>query len=660
MLAALWLLGSPAAQAQFGATAEVERPIPAGVEEDPTATATVVNAKGRARAVETTDELVLEVPGARVRRTGGFGSFTGLSVRGGDLDQTVVLFDHLPIGSRGSTFDLSTIPLSVVERIEVYRGGSPLWLGADGVGGVIRIVPREAEQTQAEGSVGVGSFGLVRGHAAASVTGEGGSPSWLTVVGMRHADNDYPVTDQAGTPDDPTDDFDRDRRNAGVDEGWALARAKAELAGGTLEALMMGFGRTGGLPGAPLPEPERARRNLTRAVAGLSWDRKSQPDEGPEEFDSWRVQLSAGEIIERDRLSDPLAEIASRPQETDDTTFRTFVRAAGSAELNDHVGLATTLRFDHEGFNPEDQLAPQQVESSNRFILGAAAEGRLRANLGEVRGEMRPSVRLEVAEADLLDIRPGREGLMRTPTTVAPTARLGFVIEAIRGLALNTSVSYSTRLPTIEELFGDRGFVLGNPRLDPERATSVEVGAVATGKKGVLSGQAEAHFFGLFVNDLIQFQRGADDRLRPDNTDEARILGVEGGLRGQIGQHFTLVSGLTWMDTRDETTGQQLPLRPEWQTYVRPEVNVGSHGPLSKLVLFSDLTYVSSNLATAGGDERIEDRLLLGGGVATEWLEDRLRFAVTLRDALDERPQDLAGFPLPGRSFRAELTVRTP
>src|SRR5690606_15261312 len=123
---------------ELGVTAEVERPIARTGGEDPTASATEIAARDRPRARDTLEDGLLEVPGARPLRSGAYGSPSSLSLRGADGDQLEVLFGDVPITTAdGTAFDLSAVPLYALERVEVYRGGAPTWLGVGGIGGVL-------------------------------------------------------------------------------------------------------------------------------------------------------------------------------------------------------------------------------------------------------------------------------------------------------------------------------------------------------------------------------------------------------------------------------------------------------------------------------------------------------------------------------------------
>src|SRR6185503_3675696 len=59
-----------------------------------------------------------------------------------------------------------------------------------------------------------------------------------------------------------------------------------------------------------------------------------------------------------------------------------------------------------------------------------------------------------------------------------PSPRLSARALAGADVAFKASAGYYVRLPTLLELFGDRGFVLGSPDLAPERGPAIDAGVV--------------------------------------------------------------------------------------------------------------------------------------------------------------------------------------
>jgi len=77
----------------------------------------------------------------------GFGR-KGIEIRGMDSDQTLVLIDGQRVGGSTdliahSNFELSSIPVNDIERIEIVRGPISALYGSDALGGVINVITKK-------------------------------------------------------------------------------------------------------------------------------------------------------------------------------------------------------------------------------------------------------------------------------------------------------------------------------------------------------------------------------------------------------------------------------------------------------------------------------------------------------------------------------------
>jgi iron complex outermembrane receptor protein len=100
-------------------------------------------------------------------------------LRGLGFDTTLVLINgHRAIATASSlsfnAFDLNSIPLGAVERIEIVSDSTSAMHGADAIGGVINIVLRgDVPEPTMEIDYGAAAGGAVERHAAFSVSGRG-------------------------------------------------------------------------------------------------------------------------------------------------------------------------------------------------------------------------------------------------------------------------------------------------------------------------------------------------------------------------------------------------------------------------------------------------------------------------------------------------------
>jgi len=55
-------------------------------------------------------------------------------------NQVRFFLDGVPMDNFGSSFQINNIPINFAERVEVYKGVVPIWLGSDALGGAVNII----------------------------------------------------------------------------------------------------------------------------------------------------------------------------------------------------------------------------------------------------------------------------------------------------------------------------------------------------------------------------------------------------------------------------------------------------------------------------------------------------------------------------------------
>ena len=128
------------------------------------------------RAAVSVSDLLRDVPGLAVSRSGVRGSQTQIRVRGAEANHLLVLIDGVEANDPSQSDELNwgTLTASDIERIEVIRGPQSAMRGSDAMAGVVNIVTRSADQPfSAKVFVETGSFstqnrGFSIGHKADS------------------------------------------------------------------------------------------------------------------------------------------------------------------------------------------------------------------------------------------------------------------------------------------------------------------------------------------------------------------------------------------------------------------------------------------------------------------------------------------------------------
>ena len=141
-----------------------------------------------------TNELLNTTVGVKIRQNGGLGSNVQYSLNGLSGNSVRIFIDGIPISMYGSSFNLNSIPPSMIENIEVYKGVVPGHLADDALGGAINIVMKNGVRSNFNASASYGSFNTVQ----ASLNGlYRFNTSGFTVkasVFHNYSDNDYEIS----------------------------------------------------------------------------------------------------------------------------------------------------------------------------------------------------------------------------------------------------------------------------------------------------------------------------------------------------------------------------------------------------------------------------------------------------------------------------------
>ena len=141
-----------------------------------------------------TNELLNTTVGVKIRQNGGLGSDVTYSLNGLSGSSIRIFINGIPSSTYGSSFNLNSIPPSMIKNIEVYKGVVPGHLADDALGGAINIVLHDKIKNHLNASVSYGSFNTlqtsVNGVYRFDKTG-------FTVKGSlfhNYSDNDYKVS----------------------------------------------------------------------------------------------------------------------------------------------------------------------------------------------------------------------------------------------------------------------------------------------------------------------------------------------------------------------------------------------------------------------------------------------------------------------------------
>lgn len=633
---------------------------------DATGFATVIDTRDAPTRVETLAEALSESAGVQVRRFGGLGDFATVSVRGFSPRQVQVYLDGVPLSrAENETVDLSDLPLDAVERVEVYRGTTPLRFAQSGPGGVINVVSRKpGTEPVTAASASYGSFETRKVDVTRSATE--GDWDYLLFGHYMGTLGDFQYRDDNGTPENPDDDPELTRINNDFNLGSLTGRVGWKPDDGVRFALTTDtFGRNRGYPGRGFPQDANARRQTVRHLSRV--DAVVEPRPGL----PVRVDGSAFLLYQWQKFEDPLGPLIQLTSDVVDTSLVGGGQVVFETALGAHQLPAMLLAVSHETFGQTDAIGSTGAAAGrqpDRTRLRGTVGAEDRIVLFDDRLWIVPALRWE----GFRDVAPPDPRLAPvldasgTTTHSIWSPRLGLRGEPWPGVALLANAGHYERVPSLQELFGASGTVVGNPDLVPEKTLNWDVGfRLARERLGRVVSDASLEFayFDNRIDDVIVVVPTSVSVFTSRNIAAARVRGEEVSAALRLWDRVGLTANYTHQDAVDESgtfnDGNQLPGRPAHEAYARAELAWSPEQPLPVGAwaahawpgrLWIDANLIADNYLDPANTQLVAQRNLYGLGVEVRPMPP-LRVGFQVLNFTNDQTRDALDFPLPGRSF---------
>lgn len=608
--------------------------------------------------------------GTVVRRLGGLGDFSGLQVRGSTTRQVEVFLDGVPLNPDGSdAVDLSELPVSAFDRVELYRGNAPPGFGAAPMGGVVNLVTPGDQAVDARVAGAGGSFGTARLSGVFGPTV--GPVDTFFALETFHTEGDYPYFDDQGTEFNTTDDRTPIRENNRIDRQSALGRARLRLGDARLTVLDSLVHQDRGLPG-PIQSPAadasfESTRNLL-ALDATGWLGSA-------------VSLGARGwwLGRQELLHDELAELGTAAKDNTDTSDTLGLQAEIDWVPATWLTTSLLVRGRRDTAQTVDDVQDKTSGEHARLAGTAAIAGTLR--LFDERLAISP-----VVQAEWIGSRPADTGdaLSTEDKTdhgadaqIFALPRGGVLVRPWRWLALKANAGMYARAPDFTELYGDRGTFVGNTDLVPEHGVAFDVGLRAEGAPTRwLRGSLDLSYGHNYTSDLIVWVQNSQFTTRPENLADVFVQSAEGALSFDVGGVLRSTTNVTYLVSRNLASdpvyaNKRIPGLPDLETSQATTLSWKDRVSLTHTWSFTGATFVDTPnyVSTAPRDlHSLALSVTPIAGLPTIEAEVLNLFDVrgmaVDRDVLSDEDNervvkplaDFSGYPLPGRTVMISVS----
>lgn len=479
--------------------------------------------------VATVADVMKSESGVQIRQIGGLGSFSTVNIRGSDSKQVNVYLNGVLVnGAFGGVVDLSQFSLENVEKIEVYRGSSPVSVGVAGIGGAINIRTRDfAKESQRTLKLGLGSLGTE--NVAYSLSDKIKGSDVLLSVEYLAAENNFSMLNNGLTPSYTGDDFIDRRNNADFDQFTGLFSLRKRINNSTVFSwVSQFFDKEDHFPDVFNSETNYSKLDSSFLSSHAKWDHALSHETNLTAEISYSIKnehyLDTGNNV----------GVGINNEENLTENYQLGLRSSyvyGSHLLN--AGLDTTL----EQYTKHDYIDVNTFRYQRiRNVFGLQDEWL--SNDGKWQISLGGRYFYIIDKSRLIGTDDARR---------YSSANFGILYAYSNRLHFHTNVSRNSRIPQLFELYGDRGLFNGNNELKPERAINADFGV----RLKVGSFESKSSIFYRTLKDGIFISYGSSGTGQAINISQSQIVGVEADNKYDFNEFFSAALMTTFQDSQE-------------------------------------------------------------------------------------------------------------
>jgi outer membrane cobalamin receptor len=585
-------------------------------EKNSASTVTVITRKQiESYNAETTAELVNKAIGTTFNSYGALGSLQNVQIRGIGSSKVSVYLDGAPLSTAyQGTVDLSSIPVSIIDHIEIIKSGTGNLGKANAIGGMVNIITKKGTKTEKPLTVSLENGSYL------PLSYDGGKHAWRALVDSQKLDLSYVnsinglnIAANAGgiiaqndyTYENNGTTYLRD--NAGMYNlhgGLNLSGTVAE--GLEISSNNMASYQNLGVPGSlSYPSPNDYQRTLLLSTANTI---KKDFNQGPLTKLTGNFDFTYNRLFYHD----------------DDWEDDTHNYSKGTLQSEQTWNLGEDYALTSGISASIDYIDSTEVGTHTRIAPSLYADGSIYLMDGTI--SVHPCLNVTYL-SDLSE--------------VAPNASLGIIYNLSDETALKATVDYAENPPTFSDLYWPTGaYAHGNPDLVPEKGISGEAGL--SWKHGTIS--YEGTGFARNMYDAITWNHDSSYVYFPDNIDHSMYFGTEQSVEVTIIDGLELNLSYQYNKSFDLSDGQTLSDDVEVS-------GIRKHTAKASL-LYTKGKYTTSVDGEYLGKTTSVDAVFLMNLSINVQLTDDLKTYVAVDNLLNASYQLSSGYPMPGTKIR--------
>lgn len=656
-----------------------------------------VDVKALANTTANLNDIINRTTGVKIRSDGGLGSDFELSLNGMSGSSVRYFIDDVPLTVKGNDLSIANIPLNTIDRVEIYKGIVPAYLGEDALGGAVNIITKKVKKNFLDASLSIGSFHTY----IADINGQVYFPKCGIIlkptVGFNYSKNDYKVKEAALWNEEQGkylwtevkrfhDDYLSflSQVEVGVEnKSWADAfyfsgsysKVNKELQTGPVQTIVYGMAEkqqdNWSLSLRYHKKDFLIRQLQLKAFASHTWDHSLTIDTAYRKYrwDGTYIKTSGNEITGRDRQM----RHYKRPI--------TIVRVNLNYEFNKHHSINFNYVLSRTGNKRHDDL-DKNFEPTNdvltKHVMGFSY------NQSLLNDKMINTIFLKnyinhakIEQKDLPSITHSEE-MPRQITQNHLGYGMGIRYRCSELLSLKASYEYTVRLPLARELLGNGTTIYPNIALKPESSHNFNIGAFGTFRPA--SGHSFFYEAGAFYRKIQDYihavlsEANGGSNMQYDNVSNVNMKGIEGEVNYNYNHFLQLTANCSYQEARDMnrymsngkpsvTYRNKIPNRPwlysnaELVLTQKDLLNRGTKLRFSYLYQYVHWFFLTWEGGNPDTKSKIPTQNLHSTALTYSWENDKYNFTVECNNLWDSKAYDNFKLQKPGRSFMCKFRL---